>query len=67
MRLDLHMIFKTTMLKGQDLSYFEDHLKRREDADDSEILDNKLIELLLRDIGRAKVFYEARVGFKYES
>jgi hypothetical protein len=38
-----------TLLKGQALSYFEHHLRRRLDAEDSEVPDNELIELLLRD------------------
>jgi hypothetical protein len=37
-----------TLLKGQDLSYFEHHLKRRLEAEDSDLLDNVLIELVLR-------------------
>jgi hypothetical protein len=40
-----------TLLKGQALSYFEHHLKRRLEAEDSEVLDNELIELVLRDVG----------------
>jgi hypothetical protein len=40
-----------TLLKGQALSYFEHHLMRRLEAEDSEIPDSKLIELVLRDIG----------------
>jgi hypothetical protein len=40
-----------TLLKGQALSYFEYHLIRRLEAEDSEVPDNKLIELVLRDIG----------------
>jgi hypothetical protein len=38
-------------LKGEALSYFEHHLMRRLEAEDSEFPDNKLIELLLRDVG----------------
>jgi hypothetical protein len=38
------------LLKGQGLSYFEHHLMRRLEAEDSEVLDNYLIELVLRDI-----------------
>jgi hypothetical protein len=39
------------LLKGQALSYFEHHLIRKLDAEDSEVLDNELIELVLRDVG----------------
>jgi hypothetical protein len=40
-----------TLLKGQDLSYFENHLMRRLEAEDSELSDNELIEIVLRDVG----------------
>jgi hypothetical protein len=40
-----------TLLKGQSLSYFEHHLMRRLEAEDSEVPDNELIELVLRDVG----------------
>jgi hypothetical protein len=41
-----------TLLKVQALSYFEHHLMRRwVEAEDSEVPDNKLIELVLRDVG----------------
>jgi hypothetical protein len=40
-----------TLLKGQALSYFEHHLMRRFEAEDSEVPDNELIELVLRDSG----------------
>jgi hypothetical protein len=39
------------LLKGQALSYFEHHLMRRLEAEDSDVPDNELIELVLRDIG----------------
>jgi hypothetical protein len=39
------------LLKGQALSYFEHHLMRRLEAEDSDVPDNKLIELVLRDVG----------------
>jgi hypothetical protein len=39
-----------TLLNGQALSYFEDHLMRRLEAEDSEVPDNELIELVLRDV-----------------
>jgi hypothetical protein len=38
-------------LKGQALSYFEHHLMRRLEAEDSEVPDNELIKLVLRDVG----------------
>jgi hypothetical protein len=37
--------------KGNLLSYFEHHLKRRLEAEDSELPDYDLTELLIRDIG----------------
>jgi hypothetical protein len=40
-----------TLLKGQALSYFEHHLSKRVEAEDSEVPYNKLIELVLRDVG----------------
>jgi hypothetical protein len=40
-----------TLLKGQALSYFEHHLMRRLEAEDSDFPDNELIELVLRDVG----------------
>jgi hypothetical protein len=40
-----------TLLKAQALSYFEHHLRRRLEAEDSDIPDNELIELVLRDVG----------------
>jgi hypothetical protein len=40
-----------TLLKGQALSYFEHYVMRRLEAEDSEVPDNELIELVLRDIG----------------
>jgi hypothetical protein len=40
-----------TLLKGQTLSYFEHHLMRRLEAEYSEVPDNELIELVLRDVG----------------
>jgi hypothetical protein len=35
-----------TLLKGQALYYFEHHLMRRSEAEDSDVSDNKLIEFL---------------------
>jgi hypothetical protein len=36
-----------TLLKGQNLSYFEHHLKRRLEIKDPELSDNELMELVL--------------------
>jgi hypothetical protein len=40
-----------TLLKGQALSYFENHLMRILEAEDSDATDNELIQLVLRDEG----------------
>jgi hypothetical protein len=40
-----------TLFKVQALSYFKHHLRRRVEAEDSELLDNELIELVLKDVG----------------
>jgi hypothetical protein len=40
-----------TLLKGQALSYFEHHLMRRLEVEDSDVPDNEVIELVLRDVG----------------
>jgi hypothetical protein len=40
-----------TLLKGQGLSFFEHHLGRRVEAEDSKLPENEFIELVLRDIG----------------
>jgi hypothetical protein len=40
-----------TLLKGQALSYFEHHLIRKLDVEDSDVLDNDLIELVPIDVG----------------
>jgi hypothetical protein len=39
-----------TLLKGQALSYFEHHLRRRLEAEESDVPENELIELVLRDV-----------------
>jgi hypothetical protein len=39
-----------TLLKGQALSYFEHHLRKRLKTEDSEPSDNDLIELVLREL-----------------
>jgi hypothetical protein len=46
---DKTKIFRT-LLKGQALSYFELHLMKRLEAEDSDIPGNELIELVLRDV-----------------
>jgi hypothetical protein len=40
-----------TLMKGQALSYFEHHLMRRLEKEDSDVPDNELIEPVLRDLG----------------
>jgi hypothetical protein len=40
-----------TLLKAQALSYFGNHLMKRLEAEDSDVPDNELIELVLRDVG----------------
>jgi hypothetical protein len=47
---DKNRMFRT-LLKGQALSYFEHNLMRRLEAEDSEVPDNELIELVLRNVG----------------
>jgi hypothetical protein len=47
---DKTRIFRT-LLKGQALSNFEHHLMKRLEAEDSDVLDNELTELVLRDVG----------------
>jgi hypothetical protein len=39
------------LLKGQALSYLEHDLRRRVETEDSEVPDDEVIELVLRDIG----------------
>jgi hypothetical protein len=46
---DKNRMFRT-LLKSQALSYFEHHLMRRLEAEDSEVPDNELIELVIRDV-----------------
>jgi hypothetical protein len=40
-----------TVLMGQALSYFQHHFIRVLEAEDSEVFDNELMELVLRDVG----------------
>jgi hypothetical protein len=40
-----------TLLKAQALSYFEHHLKKRVEVEDSEFPENEFIELVIRDLG----------------
>jgi hypothetical protein len=47
---DKTRIFRTLM-KGQALSYFERHLRRGLEAEDSDVPENELIELVLRHLG----------------
>jgi hypothetical protein len=39
------------LLKVQGLFCFENHLRKRIEAEDSDVPDNDLIELVLRDVG----------------
>jgi hypothetical protein len=39
------------LLKGQAFSYFEYHLMRRLEVEESDVPENELIELILRDVG----------------
>jgi hypothetical protein len=54
-----------TFLKGKALSYFEHHLMRRFGAEDSEVPDNELIELVLRDVGLEYIAKRAICVQKY--
>jgi hypothetical protein len=54
-----------TLLKGQALSYFEHHLLRRLETEDSEVPDNELIELVLRDVGLEYIPKRAILEQKY--
>jgi hypothetical protein len=66
-----------TLLNGQALSYFEHHFMRRLEAEDSDVPDNELIELVLRDVGleyipkraiHVQEYYMRKPrGFMYES
>jgi hypothetical protein len=66
-----------TLLNGQDYSYFEHHLTRMLEAEDSDVFDNKLIELVHRDVGLEcipkrsihvqKIFDEESKEFTYGS
>jgi hypothetical protein len=40
-----------TLLRGQALYYFDYHLMRRLEAEDSEVPDNDIIGMVLRDVG----------------
>jgi hypothetical protein len=54
-----------TLLKGQALSYFEHHLMRRLEVEESEVPDNELIELVLRDVGLEYILKRAISVQKY--
>jgi hypothetical protein len=62
---DKTRIFRT-LLKGQALSYFEHHLMRRLEAEDSDVPDNELIELVLREVGLEYILKSAIRVQKYE-
>jgi hypothetical protein len=40
-----------TLLKGQALYFYKHHLRKRVEGEDSDVPDNELIELVLRDVG----------------
>jgi hypothetical protein len=50
-------------LKGQALSHFEYHLMRRLEEEDSDVPDNELIELVLRDVGLEYIPKHATLTF----
>jgi hypothetical protein len=54
-----------TLLKGQALSYFEHHIMRRLESEDSDVPDNELIELVLRDVGLEYIPKSAILVQKY--
>jgi hypothetical protein len=54
-----------TLLKGQALSYFEHLLRKILDAEDSEIPNNDLLELVNRDIGLEYILKRAICVQKY--
>jgi hypothetical protein len=53
------------LLKGQTLSYFEHHLRRRLETEDSEIPDNEIIELVIRDVSLEYILKHAIRVQKY--
>jgi hypothetical protein len=55
-----------TLLKGQALSYFEHHLMRRLEVEDSGMPGNELIELVLRYVGLAYIPKRAICLQKYK-
>jgi hypothetical protein len=55
------------LLKGQDLPYFEHHLSRRLDVEDSEVPDNELIELVLRKLYMGIEFIPKRAIYAFKS
>jgi hypothetical protein len=48
-----------TLFKGQALSYFGHHLMRRLEAEESDVPDNDLIELVLRYVGLENILKRA--------
>jgi hypothetical protein len=55
----------STLLKGQALSYFEHHLRKRVKTEGSEVPDNELIELVLRDLVLEYISKHAILKKKY--
>jgi hypothetical protein len=55
-----------TLLKGQAFSYFEHHLRRRVEAGDLDVRDNKLIDLVLRDVDLQYISNRAMCVQKYD-
>jgi hypothetical protein len=53
-------------LKFQALSYFERHLMRRLEAEESEVPDNELIEPMLRNVGLEKITKRAMIEFYFK-
>jgi hypothetical protein len=54
-----------TLLKSQALSYFEHHLMRRLEAEDSDVPDNELIKRFLKDVGLEDISKQAICVQKY--
>jgi hypothetical protein len=54
-----------TLLNVQALSYFDHHLRKRVEAEDSEVPKNELIELVIRDVGLDYIPKRAIIVQKY--
>jgi hypothetical protein len=52
------------LLKYQALSYFEHYLRKKVEAEDSDVPDNELIELVLRDVGLEYIPYARHMRAK---